>query len=59
MQLIFFIFMLQWIANAVNDMYADAILTVILQVDSNPTAVQSMCQLSITNVPKFSDVAML
>ncbi|XP_046860569.1 cleavage and polyadenylation specificity factor subunit 3-like [Xenia sp. Carnegie-2017] len=34
----------EWIANAVNDMYADAILTVILQVDSNPTAVQMSSQ---------------
>ena len=31
----------QWVANAVNDMYADAVLTVILQVDSNPAALQS------------------
>lgn len=30
----------EWIANAVNDMYADAVLTVILQVESNPAAVQ-------------------
>ena len=27
-------------ANPVNDMYADAVLAVILQVESNPTAAQ-------------------
>ena len=27
-------------ANPVNDMYADAVLAVILQVESNPTATQ-------------------
>ena len=30
----------QWVANPVNDMYADAVLAVILQVESNPTALQ-------------------
>ena len=28
-------------ANPVNDMYADAVLAVILQVESNPTTAQS------------------
>ena len=30
----------QWVANPVNDMYADAVLAVILQVESNPTTAQ-------------------
>ncbi|CAH3014813.1 unnamed protein product [Porites evermanni] len=30
----------EWVANPVNDMYADAVLAVILQVESNPTAAQ-------------------
>ena len=30
----------QWVANPVNDMYADAVLAVILQVESNPTSAQ-------------------
>lgn len=31
----------EWVANPVNDMYADAVLAVILQVESNPTALQA------------------
>lgn len=31
----------EWMANPVNDMYADAVLAVILQVESNPTAFQA------------------
>ena len=31
-------------ANPVNDMYADAVLAVILQVESNPTAAQGDLQ---------------
>ena len=34
------LFLFQWVANPVNDMYADAVLAVILQVESNPTAAQ-------------------
>lgn len=34
------LFSFQWVANPVNDMYADAVLAVILQVESNPTAAQ-------------------
>ena len=33
----------QWVANPVNDMYADAVLAVILQVESNPTTAQGSC----------------
>ena len=33
----------QWVANPVNDMYADAVLAVILQVESNPTTAQGNC----------------
>lgn len=29
---------LQWIANPLNDMYADAVTTVVLEVQSNPKA---------------------
>lgn len=32
----------QWVANPVNDMYADAVLAVILQVESNPTTAQGL-----------------
>lgn len=32
--LIFFLF--QWVANPANDMYADTVTTVILEVQSNP-----------------------
>jgi hypothetical protein len=32
----------QWTANSVNDMYADAVLAVILQVESNPMAAQGI-----------------
>lgn len=28
----------QWIANPLNDMYADAVTTVVLEVQSNPNA---------------------
>ena len=28
----------QWIANPLNDMYADAVTTVVLEVQSNPKA---------------------
>ncbi|KAJ7369824.1 Cleavage and polyadenylation specificity factor subunit 3 [Desmophyllum pertusum] len=31
----------EWVANPVNDMYADAVLAVILQVESNPTTAQA------------------
>lgn len=34
----FFVFCFQWIANPLNDMYADAITTVVLEVQSNPKA---------------------
>ena len=34
------LFSFQWVANPVNDMYADAVLAVILQVESNPTTAQ-------------------
>lgn len=30
--------MFQWIANPLNDMYADAVTTVVLEVQSNPKA---------------------
>lgn len=30
--------LLQWIANPLNDMYADAVTTVVLEVQSNPKA---------------------
>lgn len=30
--------LLQWIANPLNDMYADAVATVVLEVQSNPKA---------------------
>lgn len=29
---------MQWIANPVNDMYADAVLAIILRVDTDPQA---------------------
>ena len=32
--------LLQWVANSVSDMYADAVLAVILQVESNPALAQ-------------------
>ena len=31
-------FLLQWLANPLNDMYADAVTTVVLEVQSNPKA---------------------
>ena len=31
-------FIMQWTANATNDMLADAVLTVILQVDTSPAS---------------------
>ena len=46
----------QWVANAVNDMYADAVLTVVLQVESNPAAVQckgSKVKLQIVTSPNL------
>lgn len=32
----FFFFVFQWVANPANDMYADTVTTVILEVQSNP-----------------------
>lgn len=32
----------QWIANPLNDMYADAIATVVLEVQSNPKALKGL-----------------
>ncbi|TNM95387.1 hypothetical protein fugu_016470 [Takifugu bimaculatus] len=34
--------LLEWIANPINDMYADAIATVVLEVQSNPKALKVM-----------------
>lgn len=31
-----FFFIFQWVANPANDMYADTVTTVILEVQSNP-----------------------
>ena len=39
----FELYSFQWVANPVNDMYADAVLAVILQVESNPTSAQGDC----------------
>lgn len=33
-----FVCLSQWIANPLNDMYADAVATVVLEVQSNPKA---------------------
>ena len=33
---------LQWTADNVNDMYADAVLAVVLQIESNPKGLESM-----------------
>lgn len=33
---ILFCFVFQWVANPANDMYADTVTTVILEVQSNP-----------------------
>ena len=43
----------QWVANPVNDMYADAVLAVILQVESNPTTAQGNCYRSLDNFIAF------
>ena len=32
---------LQWSADSVNDMYADAVLVMVLQIESNPHGLQS------------------
>lgn len=42
---------LEWIANAVNDMYADAVLTVILQVETNPLSIQASKQTTLPSIP--------
>ena len=36
-----FAFHLQWSADSVNDMYADAVLVMVLQIESNPHGLQS------------------
>ena len=36
-------FIIQWSADSVNDMYADAVQAVILQVESNPLDYNSEC----------------
>ena len=41
------LFMFQWVANSVNDMYADAVLAVILQVESNPALAQGKLNLNL------------
>ena len=33
----------QWTADSVNDMYADAVLAVILQIESNPKGMEGVC----------------
>ena len=33
---------MQWIASPVNDMYADAVLTTVLQIDTEPSHVAGM-----------------
>lgn len=37
-----FYLLFQWIANPLNDMYADAIATVVLEVQSNPKALKGL-----------------
>ncbi|KAI4804111.1 hypothetical protein KUCAC02_025753 [Chaenocephalus aceratus] len=34
--------LLEWLANPLNDMYADAVTTVVLEVQSNPKAQKAM-----------------
>ncbi|XP_041668739.1 cleavage and polyadenylation specificity factor subunit 3 isoform X2 [Cheilinus undulatus] len=46
--------MLEWIANPLNDMYADAVTTVVLEVQSNPKAQKVMeTQSSIMDMDVF------
>ncbi|XP_031566314.1 cleavage and polyadenylation specificity factor subunit 3-like [Actinia tenebrosa] len=46
---------IEWMANSVNDMYADAVLAVILQVESNPMAAQAASQLKKIDVNTFHE----
>lgn len=41
----------QWIANPLNDMYADAVTTVVLEVQSNPKAQKGPFYLNFTLMP--------
>ncbi|KAK3748849.1 hypothetical protein QZH41_018736 [Actinostola sp. cb2023] len=47
--------LIEWTANSVNDMYADAVLAVILQVESNPMAAQAASQLKKIDVNTFHE----
>ncbi|EDO39587.1 predicted protein [Nematostella vectensis] len=50
--------LIEWVANSVNDMYADAVLAVVLQVESNPTAAQAAANLKKIDVHTFTDKLM-
>lgn len=43
---------LQWVANPLNDMYADAVTTVVLEVQSNPKAQKrkNMCHILLIEI---------
>ncbi|KXJ20960.1 cleavage and polyadenylation specificity factor subunit 3 [Exaiptasia diaphana] len=47
--------LIEWTANSVNDMYADAVLAVILQVESNPMAAQAASQMKKIDVNTFHE----
>ena len=42
---------IQWEGSNMNDMYADAVLTLCLQIEANPQAIKQSSLRSITQVP--------